>query len=119
MIRFDPASFKDPAGRVFYPEGDEHWIGRTLTAEAQAHLAAAERANLLRTLASEHLILEGELGTPSTFGFEAGSLGPFVLRQRRIHLVTYAYEWSFEMLRDAALATLAIMDRALEAGFVL
>src|SRR5215472_16569809 len=119
MVQFDPASFKDPAGRVFFPEGDENWVGRTLTTDAVAHYVAADRAGLLGALASDGLIVEGSLEPARALGL-GGDLGDCdVLRQRRISFVSYAYEWSFDMLRDAALTTLAIMDRALAKGFIL
>jgi hypothetical protein len=118
MIRFDPASFKDPAGRVFTLD-DHDWIGRTLTPQAHAHLQAAERAGLLSSLVADGLLVESELVRASDLGIVDPSIGSHVLTERKIPFVSYPYEWSFEMLRDAALATLAIMDRALSAGFVL
>jgi SAM-dependent methyltransferase len=119
MIRFDPASFKDPAGRVFYPDDHGDWIGRTLTPGALAHLQAAERAGLLSALVADGLLVESEVVLRGDLGIAGPGVGLQVLKQRRIPFVSYPYEWSFEMLRDAALVTLAIMDRALDAGFVL
>jgi SAM-dependent methyltransferase len=119
MIRFDSASFKDPAGRVFYTDDHGYWVGRTLTPAAQAHLQAAERAGLLSALVADGLLVEVEFASSRDLGITDPGIGLHVLKQRRIPFVSYPYEWSFEMLRDAALATLAIMDRALAAGFVL
>jgi hypothetical protein len=119
MIRFDPASFKDPAGRVFYPDDDRDWIGRTLTPDAHAHLQAAERAGLLSALVADGLLVESEFVRAHDLGITDPGIGPQVLKQRRIPFVSYPYEWSFEMLRDAALTTLAVMDRAIGAGFLL
>src|SRR5439155_1004758 len=42
-----------------------------------------------------------------------------VLEHDVIPFVSYPYEWSFEMLRDAALLQLGILRRALESGMVL
>jgi len=119
MIRFDPASFKDPAGRVFYPDGHDDWVGRTLTGDAHAHLQAAYRAGLLQALVADGLLVESEFVRASDLGLSDPGIGPHILKQRRIPFVSYPYEWSFEMLRDAALTTLTVMDRALGAGFVL
>jgi len=119
MIRFDPASFKDPAGRVFYADDHDDWIGRTLTGDAHANLQAAEREGLLSALVADGLLVESEFVRASDLGLRDPGLGPHALKQRRIPFVSYPYEWSFEMLRDAALATLAILERALGAGFVL
>jgi SAM-dependent methyltransferase len=119
MIRFDPASFKDPAGRVFYLDDHDGWIGRTLTTDAHAHLQAADRAGLLTALVADGLLVESEFARASDLGLTDPAIGTQVLKQRKIGFVSYPYEWSFEMLRDAALTTLAIMDRAISAGFVL
>ena len=42
-----------------------------------------------------------------------------VLRHERIPFVTYPYEWPFSMLRQAALLTLDLTARALDAGLIL
>ena len=39
--------------------------------------------------------------------------GSIVLEHERVPFVSYPYEWTFEMLRDAALLQLDIIDRAL------
>ena len=42
-----------------------------------------------------------------------------VLRHARIPLVSYPYEWTFGMLRDAALLQLDLLARAIDAGLML
>jgi hypothetical protein len=44
---------------------------------------------------------------------------PGVLRHERLPFVSYPYEWPFEMLREAALLQLGLLDDALAEGFVL
>ena len=39
-----------------------------------------------------------------------------VLRHERVPFVSYPYEWSFSQLKDAALLTLELQSRALDAG---
>jgi hypothetical protein len=116
MIQFDPASFKDPSGRVFLHDG---WICRTLSADACRAFESAHRAGLITQLIDDGLLVECELFPTIDLGLSRADVGDFILRQRRLPLVTYSYEWSFEMLRDAALTTLRILDRALAVGFVL
>jgi hypothetical protein len=116
MIEFEPASFKDPAGRVFY---HEDWVGRTLSAEAKDQFEAAIRAGLIPSLIQAGELPRTDLLTTRELGLSAPGLGGYILRQQRLPLVTYSYEWSFEMLRDAALLTLRILDRAIAHGFVL
>lgn len=45
--------------------------------------------------------------------------GAWVLEHEAIPFITYPYEWSFTMLRDAALLTLDVLERALAHDFVL
>src|SRR3990170_771316 len=39
-----------------------------------------------------------------------------VIRPRLIDVISYPYEWSFSQLKDAALLTLELQSRALDAG---
>jgi hypothetical protein len=116
VIDFEPASFKDPAGRVFY---HDHSVYRTLSGTAREHLEAAERAGLIADLTSARLLVDGAIVEAREAGLDAAIVGSHVLRQRRIDFVSYPYEWSFEMLRDAALTTLRAANRALKSGFIL
>jgi hypothetical protein len=116
MIGFEPASFKDPAGRVFY-HGDV--VCRTLSESAHHTFEAADRGGLIKALVADDLLVPSELVTAADLGIRDADASQFLLRQPRLPLVTYSYEWSFEMLRDAALVTLRVLDRALAAGFIL
>ncbi len=115
MIEFDPGSFKDPAGRVFYHGSS---VFRTLSDEAHRAFINARTSGLVADLINQKLLIDTELVSTADAGLPA-TLGQAVLKQRQIPVVTYAYEWSFEMLRDAALVTLRILDRSLAVGFVL
>lgn len=116
MIQFDPGSFKDPAGRVFLHEGT---ICRTISTAARQHFDAALRSGLIPSLVADGLLLDTRLEPAGQLGLPSIEVGDHVLVQPRVPVVTYSYEWSFEMLRDAALVTLRIMDRALAAGYTL
>jgi hypothetical protein len=52
-------------------------------------------------------------------GLAAEIIGESVLEHAPVPFVSYPYEWSFDMLRDAALLTLELMRRSLEKGFIL
>lgn len=116
MIHFDPGSFKDPGGRVFL---HGVWACRTLSPQARGHFEQATRAGLIDRLIGDQLLLDTALVQSRSLGLDPSEVGDVILRQPRIAVPTYAYEWSFEMLRDAALVTLRTLSRALEAGFVL
>ena len=116
MIDFDPASFRDPSGRVFH---HNNWVCRTLSVDAHRHFEAARAAGLIDSLVADELIVPSELVAAADLGLSASEASEVVLKQPRVPLVTYSYEWSFEMLRDAALVTLRVLDRALASGFIL
>jgi hypothetical protein len=116
MIDFDPGSFKDPSGRVF-AHGD--CIYRTLSDAARNQFETAHRVGLIDRLVRQELLVETELVDAEHAGLPRERVGSWLLKQRRIPFVTYSYEWSFEMLRDAAATTLRLMDHVLGDGFVL
>ncbi|HBK80256.1 MAG TPA: methyltransferase, partial [Nitrospinae bacterium] len=45
--------------------------------------------------------------------------GKTLLEHARVPLISYFYEWSFDMLKDAALLTLDITEKLLESGFIM
>ena len=116
MIGFDPASFRDPSGRLFRHDGA---IFRTASPEALASLNAARASGLLDQLERQGLFVPVTVVTAGQAGLPSAEVGDHVIRQAQLPLVTYSYEWSFSMLRDAALVTLRALEAALAKGYVL
>jgi len=108
----DPGSFRDPLSQVFI-DGDQ--VLRGLTAEGLAEYEAVAASPFFAALADDGLIVDTELLAAGSHPLHEQWAG--VLRHRRIPVVTYPYEWTFEMLRDAALAQLEVTRRAVDAGF--
>jgi len=113
----DRGSFRDPDGyivqraerifRVILPAAAERW--RQFVASGLAEeLQSADL--LIPTRELDPKSLEADFPAPS---------GALVLEHERIPFVSYPYEWTFEMLRDAALLQLRIMDRALRHKWIL
>src|SRR3954464_2474681 len=101
----EPASFRDPEARVVYSPSGE--VLRELSARGREDWDALERARFFRrALGAGRIVAPGELE-------------PGLLRHERLPFVSYPYEWPFEMLRDAALLQLSLLDEALDEGFVL
>jgi len=98
-MRFDPGSFRDPAGRVFYHEGR---VYRSITTGSRPLLPPSDIAGFWPATVVEHPTEMAQAVTQPT-----------------LPLVSYPYEWSFEMLRDAALQTLNLQLRLLERGLSL
>ena len=111
----EPGSFRDRNGAVFYRDGE---ILRGISAKALADwelLRAApffeewvERGGIVRTER-----LEGAEAAGTAVEWAA------VLRHEAVPFVSYPYEWTFGMLKDAALLHLDLMLAALPAGMIL
>lgn len=99
----DPASFKDPFGTVrIYPDR----IERTCRESDVAHIQAFLKSALYQKLQQEGAVLEASWN-PTTK----------TVHQPLVPFWNYPYEWSFEMLKDAALLTLSIQQQSLTAGY--
>jgi hypothetical protein len=116
-FRRDRGSFRDPGGfivrhgehvfRVVLPSAAERW--RQFAASALA--AELQSAGLL---VSTHEVTPDTLA--STLPLPDGAL---VLQHERIPFVSYPYEWTFDMLRAAALLQLEIVERSLKHRWIL
>lgn len=109
----DPGSFRDPSGFVFRRAGV---VYRQVNQRGAEHLAALESSGLRAELVKAGLLLDYEaVDEPPA----APTTAHRVLRPRQLEQVSYPYEWCFSQLRDFALATLEIAERALARDLVL
>ncbi len=106
----DPASFRDPTGFVFRRDGV---LYRQVQASGAADWAAFSSTGLYERLVADRLIVEHH-DEPLELAALPGSVA--VIRPRLIDLISYPYEWSFSQLKEAALLTLELQARALDAG---
>nr|MDT0657439.1 class I SAM-dependent methyltransferase [Micromonospora sp. DSM 115978] len=111
-IRPEPGSFRDPANRVFHADGE---VLRGLGPQAAEDWRALSASDFFAPLVAAGKIC----ATEATEAVPADLAGEWVtvLRHERIPFVSYPYEWSFAMLRDAALLHLEILREALASGF--
>jgi hypothetical protein len=108
-----PSSFRDPSGFIFEKDGAIY---------RQVNLVFRENFDLfISSGCYTHLVKNGLLiphekidqnltGDPSWYT---------TLKPERIQFISYPYEWSFDMLKDAALLTLRLMKETLPFGIVL
>ena len=115
-LQFDPGSFKDPDGCIFEYQGN---IYRTLSASAAERMRARVADGTLAALIDQGLLIDSELVGASDVGLADADLGETVMRHARIPVLTYPSEWSFDMLRDAALVTLDLLQQGLERDLML
>ena len=116
MIEFDPASFRDPTGRVFRAHGR---VFRTLSPEAVPAIDALFDSGLLDSAVAAGRIVATWRHRAEETGLDSDVVGERILEHEAIPTVTYPYEWSFSMLRDAALCALDLHLVALAKGYVL
>ncbi|MFI9638919.1 class I SAM-dependent methyltransferase [Micromonospora sp. NPDC051925] len=110
-VRAEPGSFRDPTNRVFHL-GEQ--VLRGLGPQATADWRALAASEFFAALLAEGKVCGTTPVDPATLPDTGWTT---VLRHERIPFVSHPYEWSFGMLRDAALLHLEILRRALKAGF--
>lgn len=111
MAHADPGSFRDPLSRV-YLDGDE--VLRGLSPKGLADYERAAAAPFFAASQDDGLLVRTELLPAGSHPLHETWAG--VLRHERLPVVTYPYEWTFEMLRDAALVQLEVTRRAVRDG---
>jgi hypothetical protein len=106
----DPASFRDPSGFVFRRDGV---LYRQIQPSAAADWAAFRSTGLYDRLVADGLVVEHE-DVSSELAATADAAA--VIRPRAIEFISYPYEWAFSQLKEAALLTVELQSRALDAG---
>jgi hypothetical protein len=116
--RHEPGSFRDPESRVFYAGGE---VYRALSKDGLDDFEALQATKLFEKFTADGRLvgtelLESAAGLPQELLVKdcAG-----VLRHERIPFVSYPYEWTFSMLKDAALLQLDLLLAALDEGLIL
>ncbi|MDY7100412.1 MAG: class I SAM-dependent methyltransferase [Actinomycetota bacterium] len=106
-----PGSFRDPTSRVFLTD---ELVLRALDDRGAADYAAVEAAPFFaEALAVGDIVATERFDDAASVGLDAATV---VLRHERLAVTTYPYEWSFDMLRDAALLQLRLTRAALADG---
>jgi hypothetical protein len=106
----DPASFRDPSGFVFRRDGV---LYRQVQPPAAADWKALRANGLLARLTADRLLVDHD-EVPLDVAASPDAVA--VIQPRLLDFISYPYEWSFSQLKEAALLTLEIQLRALDAG---
>jgi hypothetical protein len=104
--RQDSGSFRDRDGKVFYADGG---VYRALSKQALLDWRRLSATAFFKEGVEAGKIIRTELSAELEHGTWEG-----VLVHERIPFVSYPYEWSFHMLKDAALLQLDLLDSALK-----
>jgi len=108
-----PSSYRDPSGFVFNYQGE---IYRQINRSFQKDFEAFIHSGLYRSLVNEKLLISHEVVEQN---FTANDTGFATLKPEKVEFISYPYEWSFSMLKDAALLTLQLALKALDHGMIL
>jgi hypothetical protein len=110
----EKGSFRDRQNQVFI-SGDR--IYRGISQVALDNWKKLEAGNLFKKFSASHNLVPTKLVDPAQV---AGANGwAALLEHERVPFLNYSYEWSFSMLKDAALLHLDLMEAALEENLIL
>jgi len=117
-VEAETGSFRDRNNRVYYVEGT---VVRGISQNALDNWGKIIEAPFFQKLLRQGAVVPTSLldntGKFATAVLKNGWAG--VLKHDRIPFITYPYEWTFGMLKDAALLHLDILEEAFEAGWAL
>jgi hypothetical protein len=112
-INHHPASFRDPSGFIYEKDGT---IYRFVSNNYTQHYDLLMKSGLADDLLKKKLLLPftelSENHTGRTDWYKT-------LQPQPLPFLSFAWEWSFEQLKDAALTTLNICRQALQKGVIL
>ena len=114
MLRPEPGSYRDRDGRVFYDESGR--VLRGLSARAWTQWLSLENSVCFQRFMAEGRVARTERHTEWPTG---DSEWAGVLHHERVPFVSYPYEWSFGMLKDAAQLHLNLLTEALAENLTL
>lgn len=110
-----PSSYRDPSGYLFKQEDK---LFRSISFSYEEHYKHLVSSGLYLTLVNDGLLIPHT--EQSLRGFSNTEKKLFkVIQPDVVPFVSYPYEWSFSMLKDAALCTLTIARAALSKGMIL
>jgi len=110
MVSADPGSFRDPASRVVY---DGSRVLRLLDKRGLEAWQALKATPFFGKAVADGRLIQ----TEETSEFPGDATG--ALEHPRLPLITYPYEWTFSMLKDAALLQLDLLADALADGITI
>lgn len=111
----EAGSFRDPAGQVHLLDGR---VFRTVMPSATKAFDSVRSTGLIDKLIVNGQLIAESVVDPEVLG-EAGADANYVLEHPRLPFISYPYEWSFALLKAAAIHHLDIHLCSLEHGVTL
>ena len=116
-IQREPASFRDPSGGVFYADG---CVYRYFRDESASSFRALSSSDFYASQVAAGALIESTPIEPAQAPalYDGLGDGDLVVEHPRLPLVSYPYEWPFEMLKASAAQQLALTSEALDHGYL-
>lgn len=112
-IKYQPSSFRDPSGYLFFREGI---LYRQINNSYREHYDKLIESGLYEKLVGMDLLIpHREVNIEELYLEEVYK----IIEPESVSFINYPYEWSFSQLKDAALTTLEIQKISLEYGMTL
>ncbi len=108
-----PSSYRDPSGFIFEKEGT---IYRQVNTSFREHFDYFIASGCYQHLTEKGLLISHEQVNQDLTG--DGNYYA-TIKPQKISFISYSYEWSFDMLKDAALLTLALVKEAIAHNMIL
>ncbi len=108
-----PSSYRDPSGFIFEENG---MIYRQVNRVYREQFEFLMRSGLYSKLVSKGWLISHERQIENVYNQPDWYT---TLKPEQIPFISYPYEWSFDMLKDAALLTLKIAKTSMEHGMML
>src|SRR6185436_14628234 len=112
-LTYHPSSFRDPSGFIFEKE---KILYRQVNKSFKEHFDLFINSGFYEKLAKQYLLIPHETINENLTG---SSEWYTTLKPERIEFISYPWEWSFDMLKDAALLTLRLAREVVASGMVL
>jgi SAM-dependent methyltransferase len=125
-LSVEPAagSFRNPSNRVYILSGRQNEkprILRGVDASTSAEMQALLQSDFFKGFLDKGLVVDTKMLAKNdplaSMVYDAGWKS--VLEHEPVPFVTYMYEWTFQMLKDAALLHLRLLSKSLENGWTL
>ncbi len=109
------SSYRDPAGYIF---NHNNKVYRFIDPVYFEHYNLLNDSGLYKSLTESGRLVPHQLIVDPVLSAAFDNKGQIILPEQ-LPFISYPYEWSFDMWRDAALVTLKIAAAALEKGMIL
>jgi len=113
VVSNHPSSYRDPSGFIFEKEGV---IYRQVNTVFKDHYTHFINSGLYQHFADNKMLVPHEEIKENLTG---SSNFYITIKPEKIPFISYAYEWPFDMLKDAALLTLQLAKDALNYSMIL